>query len=238
MQGPSSGRDLAAAFEAAQAMDAPVNERLAHYARAITTHFAEYTTAVDQLVARLTAAGAGTAAPAVGDAMPDFLLPDQSGHLVGLTDILAKGPAAIAFHRGHWCPFCRINARSLAELERDVAPIGGQIVLISPERQTYTARQQTDAAAGFQVLSDISNGYALSLNIAIWLGDDLRRLHASVGRDLNEYQGNDSWFVPIPATFVVARDGRVATRFIDPDYRRRMDIDDLRAALKTAAQGV
>ena len=235
MTTPPTASALAAAFDAARSLDAPVNVRLSHYAAALSAHMPNYMSAADRLVARLNAAGSGAHAPAVGDAMPEFLLPDQTGRLVSLADVTAKGPAAIAFHRGHWCPFCRINAHALAELETSTSLSGGQVVLISPERQHYTTEQRTDAKATFLALSDISNGYALSLNIAIWLGDDLKRIHSEAGRDLPAYHGNDSWFVPIPATFVVARNGRVVARFIDPDYRRRMDLDDLRQAMEAAA---
>jgi peroxiredoxin len=93
---------------------------------------------------------------------------------------------------------------------------------------------KTDSGVKFPILSDIDNGYAMSLNLAIWLGPDFIQLISSSGRDLTKFQGNDAWVVPIPATFVVGRDGNVAARFIDPDFRKRMDLDDLLAALKRA----
>ena len=91
-----------------------------------------------------------------------------------------------------------------------------------------------DADLRYPVLTDIDNGYALSLDLAIWVGAELERLMSAAGRDLAAYQGNEAWFMPIPATFVVAADGTVSTRFIDPDYRRRMTVEDLLAALKNA----
>ena len=62
----------------------------------------------------------------------------------------------------------------------------------------------------------------------------MARALASIGRSLPKYQGNNSWTLPIPATFVVGVNGRVKKRFVDPDYRRRMAIDDLIAALRSA----
>jgi peroxiredoxin len=56
----------------------------------------------------------------------------------------------------------------------------------------------------------------------------------SAGRDLPEYQGNDAWFLPIPATFVLAADGTITARFLDPDYRKRMTVEDLFTALRLA----
>lgn len=166
--------------------------------------------------------------------MPEFLLPDEAGHLVSLSDLVSRGPAVVAFHRGHWCPYCQINAQALARLHTRVQAEGGDIVAVTPELQFYTARHKDGAKADFRFLSDIDSGYALSLNLAIWVGEEMQTFMSSIGRDLNSYQGNPSWFLPIPATFVVARDGTVIARFVDPDYRRRMDVEDVVAAVQKA----
>lgn len=223
---------LNAAFLEARDQDAPVNERLAMYAEALRLHFAPYSDTFDQLVARLNQTNAGASAPNVGDTMPSFLLPDERGNLVGLDDLLANGPVAVTFLRGHWCPYCRIYAHALAQARGKA--IGGQIVAITPERQQYTSRQKREAKAEFKILSDVGNGYALSLNLAIWLGVEMQKLLTDFGSDISVYQGTASWFVPIPATFIVAHDGTIKARFVDPDYSRRMDVDDLVAALKAA----
>jgi len=103
-----------------------------------------------------------------------------------------------------------------------------------PRRQKFAAQFKSEAGSPFPVFTDIDNGYALSLNLAIWIGPDLEQLLSSFGRVLPDYQGNDSWMLPIPATFVVGRDGRVAVRFVDPDFRRRMSVEELIAALAAA----
>jgi peroxiredoxin len=78
----------------------------------------------------------------------------------------------------------------------------------------------------------MDNGYALSLNLAIWLGAEMQKMMAG-RQDLPAFQGNSSWMLPIPATFVVGRDGIIRARFVDPDYRKRMAVDDLLKALKS-----
>ena len=83
-------------------MDASVNARLACYADAVRRLTPPFAEAVDRLIARLQESGAGAAAPRPGTPMPPFLLADETGHLVGLEKLLAKGPLAIMFHRGHW----------------------------------------------------------------------------------------------------------------------------------------
>lgn len=225
---------LRAAFARCQEMDAPLRERLDAYSNAVRAHIPDYADAVDRLAKRLTIHNAGETAPRPGDLMPSFILPDESGRLTALEGILEDGPAAITFHRGHWCPWCRISLHALAQVHDKIAGLGGHAVAIVPERQKFAAALREQAKSPFPVLTDLDNGYALSLNLSIWVGPDLEHLLASYGLSLPDYQGNDSWLLPIPATFVVARDGRVQARFVDPDFRRRMAVDDLLEALRKA----
>jgi len=225
---------LAEAFQIARDSDAPINERLATYSAMAQALGSPAYGLIERLVERLRNAGAGLNAPRISDPMPSFLLPDDAAHLVGLEELLANGPVAIAFHRGHWCPYCRINARGLAQINDDAAAAGGQIVAITPERQQFAAQQKREAAAPFRMLTDFGNGYAISLGLAIWVGEEMKQFMVERGRDLETYQGIGSWFLPIPATFVVGTDGFIKARFIDPDYRKRMDFDELLAALKSA----
>jgi peroxiredoxin len=225
---------LEGAFQHAREMDASLNERLTFIADAVRSLSASFAEAVDRLVIRLQQTGAGASAPDVGDPMPPFVLPDDAGHLVSLDELLRRGPAAVVFHRGHWCPYCRINTDALAKVHGDVQAEGGQIIAIVPEGQQFTTKLKSEAKASFAMLTDVDNGYALSLNLAIWVGEEMQRLIAAAGWDLPAYQGNDAWVLPIPATFVVGTDGLIKARFVDPDYRQRMAIDDMLGAIRSA----
>jgi peroxiredoxin len=138
------------------------------------------------------------------------------------------------FYRGHWCPYCRLNVRAVIQAHDRIAALGAQAVAIMPEVQAFTEKFKSDANAPFPVLTDLDNGYALSLNLAIWLGSEIQRLLSY--QDMSNFHGNDGWVLPIPATFVVGRGGVVKARFVDPDFRRRMEIDDLIAALRSASE--
>jgi peroxiredoxin len=70
--------------------------------------------------------------------------------------------------------------------------------------------------------------------LVIWIGTEMQRMISSAGRDIPKYQGNASWMLPIPATFVVGQDRKVKARFVDPDYRKRMAIEEMIASLKSA----
>lgn len=220
------------AFETCRDMDGTVRERLSSYAAMSHEVLPQYGEAVDRLVARLHENGGGENSPRPGDAMPRFILPDEAGSLISLDSYLDRGPVAVMFHRGHWCPYCRINLHSLVEAREKIASAGGQVVIITPERQGFAQEFKSKSGAPFSILTDIDNGYALMLNLAIWLSPDLQEILSD--RDIPGYQGNNAWMLPIPATFVVGSDGLVKARFVDPDFRNRMDIDDLVAAFNDA----
>jgi peroxiredoxin len=223
--------DLEQAFQRIRGMDASLNEQLQVFSDAARTRRPEFAEAIDRLVARLRESGAGDSAPKPGEQMPPFHLPDENGHLVGLEQLLTNGPIAVTFHRGHWCPYCRININALSRAHRKIAAGGGQIIAIMPDRQRFVSELKLAGQVPFPILTDMDNGYALSLNLVIWLGAELQNMLKDL-QDIPDFQGNDSWLLPIPATFVVGPDGRVKARFVDPDYRRRMTIEDLLAALK------
>lgn len=225
---------LADAFNDICAMDGSLNVRLGAYSaklRELNFPFAE---AYDDLVARLYAGEIGRDAPKPGDEMPPFLLPSKTGALVSLEDLIAKGPLVISFNRGHWCPFCKIELRTIASYHRQIEAHGGQVVSIMPDRQQFVGDLREATGHAVDILTDMDNGYALSLGLVMWLGETVKHLMQGRGYQLESYQGNDGWYVPVPATFVVGRDGRIIARTVDPDFRRRMEIDEILAALKAA----
>jgi peroxiredoxin len=208
-------------------------EQLAAAAASVRSRRPDFADAVDRLVARLRDSGAGAASPQIGDLMPPFYLPDEHGRIVGLNDLIAGGPIAVTFHRGHWCPYCRININALVLAHDQISSTGGQIVAVIPDRQQFVSELKISSKAPFLILTDMDNGYAMSLNLAIWVGSELQKIIGE-RHDIAHYQGNDSWILPVSATFVVGRDGRVKARFVDPDYRKRMTVEDLVDALREA----
>ena len=221
------------AFLYCRDMDASLAERLDAFSTATRYLIPGYQEAVDRMVDHLKAYDAGQAAPKPGEPMPPFAMPDEQGQMVTLDDLLREGRLAMTFHRGHWCPYCRINTKAFAEAQERIASGGARLAAIMPERQQFAAQFKAEGQVRYPVLTDIDNGYALSLNLAIWVGDEMQRILESGGRQLPDYQGNNAWVLPIPATFVVAQDGIIAARFIDPDYRKRMAIEDLLSALNS-----
>ncbi|MEC9368325.1 MAG: peroxiredoxin-like family protein [Pseudomonadota bacterium] len=231
MKGQDFARQLEVCLERCERMDGPLSERLAAFADDVRRLSPEFADIVDRMISRLNAGGAGSAAPGVGDAFPPFLLPDDNGRLISLAQLLKDGPVVVSFQRGHWCHYCRMNSAALAAADREIRDRGGRIVVITPEVQEFARGLKNEAEAAYPVLSDMDNGYALELNLAIKIHDEKRQAMTNAGWDISRFQDNAGWTLPIPATFVVGQDGVVKARFVDPDYRKRMDIEEILAAL-------
>jgi peroxiredoxin len=225
------GRDeLDQAFRRMRDLDLSLQEQLRTLAGTLRRECPEFASAVDRLVTRLRHYGAGEAAPKIGESMPSFVLPDESAQEISLEELLDRGPVAVIFHRGRWCPYCRININALVAAHKAL-PASAEIVAIMPDRQKFVADLKRQSEVPFPILIDADNGYATSLNLTIWVGAEIRKMMEGRRPDAPTYQGNSSWMLPIPATFVVGQDGLIRARFIDPDYRNRMMISDMLAAM-------
>jgi len=106
------------------------------------------------------------------------------------------------------------------------------VVSIVPETAKYARVLQATRGLPFRVLTDLDLGYALSLGLAFWVGEKIMGMYKAFGIDLAQFQGNGGWLLPIPATLVVGRDGRVKARFVDPDFRHRLRMEDILRAVQ------
>lgn len=223
-------------FRVLCASDAPLNVRLKDFSDGLRTLSLPFAEVYDDLIARLVSGQAGAGAPDVGDPMPPFMLPNSSGRLVSLDDLIQSGPVVVSFNRGHWCEYCAIELSALAQALGALSARGATVVSIMPETQDFIRRAKIACGGNLEILSDIDNAYALETGLAIWVGDRVRRIYSAHGVQLEKYQNSEAWFLPIPATFVVGRDGLVIARYVDPDFRRRMEIDDIIEAVKNGGK--
>lgn len=198
----------------------------------------EFMAEVDALVKAAKAFGEGAEAIEVGKKAPEFQLPNAQGQTVSLTGLLAKGPAVVMFYRGSWCPYCNLQIRALQARLADIHACGAELVAISPESPDGSLSMVERDALEFPVLSDKGADVAARFGVA-WKVPEPLLEHIRKGRnlDLAEINQGNANVLPIPATFVVNRDGVVAWRFLDVDYRTRPEPGDVLAALEELTQG-
>ena len=220
--------NAAEAFQLAEASSGSLQHQLDHYSGYSRQFFPKINQVYDEIIGQLhslTKAG-----PQIGSVMPKFVLPDQNGSLTSLDSPLTDGSVVISLNRGHWCPWCRLQLRALAQIYDDVRRLNGQVISIIPETGAYSRKAVEGNKLPFRILTDLDYGYTLSLGMVISV-EKLREPYLSSGLDLPRFQNNSGWFLPVPATFVVGIDGTVKARFADPDFRKRMEPRDILAAL-------
>jgi peroxiredoxin len=173
------------------------------------------------------------AAVGVGTVSPDFRLPDVRGDLVSLTDLLRDGPVVVTFYRGGWCPYCNIQLRAYQATLQQMAALGARLVAISPQlpEQSLSTAQADELT--FHVLSDVGNKAAHRFGLVYALPEELRAALRSNNKALPGINGDESWELPVPATYVIARDGRIALACIEVDYRKRLEPEAILAALRS-----
>lgn len=225
---------VAEAFRRADTLKAPLDERLDHYMGESRKLFPTLESSYDDLAARLRENGVGGRVPGVGETLPDVHLTDSEGHLVRLRSFMERGPLVISFNRGPWCGYCGLELQALARAYPFIASIGGDVVSIVPELRPQAQALQQKYGLPFSVLTDRNLVYASALGLVFRAGDTIRRLYEILGIDLTQFQGNDGWLLPLPATLVVGRDGLIKARFIDPDFRNRMKTEDILTAVSEA----
>ena len=169
-----------------------------------------------------------------GDRMIDpGTLRDAHGRPVDLGAMLAARPTVITFYRGGWCPYCNLELRGYQALLGLFREAGGQLVAISPELPDHSLSTLEKNDLQYPVLSDVGGVLAASLGIRFTLSDAVRPFYEKAGHALPERNGDGTWALPMPATFVIDTDGRITHAFVEPDYRRRLEPLDALAALQS-----
>ena len=174
----------------------------------------------------------------VGQAAPDFKLPDAFGKEVSLKALLAKGPVVINFYRGEWCPFCNIALRGLQQALPKMQELGASLVAISPEKPDHGVVVAEKNKLTFSVLSDFGNKVARQFGIVFKVGQELQDFSKNVFKnDLALRNGEASYELPVPATFIIDAKGVVRFAHVDIDYLTgRAEPEAVVAALQAIAR--
>lgn len=167
----------------------------------------------------------------VDDQAPHFVLPDAQDKPVSLSNLLQLGPVVVTFYRGGWCPYCNIQLRAYQAALPEITALGARLVAISPQLPDGSLSTAETNELTFGVLSDVGNKVARRFGLAYALPAELRAALQSNNKALPAINGDESWELPVPATYVIDRDRRVALAYIDVDYRNRLDPEDVLAAL-------
>jgi len=184
----------------------------------------------------LAASGIAQRALKAGDHAPDFRLPDARGGYVRLKGLFATGPVVLSFYRGGSCPYCNLELRALQKALPEIIRLGANLVAVSPQAPDESLSTAEKNELAFSVLSDAGSATATSFGIAYNLAEELRPIYTRFGHALPDKNGVESWVLPIPATYIIDRNGTIALAFIDVDYRNRLEPADILAALQSLSK--
>jgi len=179
----------------------------------------------------LMASEVAAAAKQSGDRAPDFVLPNVRGGTLRLQDLRAQGPVVLSFYRGSWCPFCNLELNALQQRLPDIRRHGARLIAVSPETPDASLSHAQKLQLEFDVLSDIGNGVAGEYGLIMTEHPHLRPLYRVWGIDLPSANGDATYQLPVPATYVIDRSGLIRAHFVDKNYTRRMEPDAIIEAL-------
>jgi peroxiredoxin len=162
-----------------------------------------------------------------GEKAIDFSLPNARGEQTQLSSLLEKGPVVVSFYRGGWCPFCNLEFKSLHEVLPQIREHGASLIGISPELPDNSLSTIEKHQLQFEVLSDVGNEIARQYGIVMDVPETMRPLYLQWGLDLPRYNGDETWELPIPATYVINSDGTIAYAYINRNFTERMEPSDI-----------
>ena len=169
----------------------------------------------------------------VGDIVPNFTLPNAVGKTVEWQKLLGQGAIVISFYRGGWCPYCNLELRALQQYLPEIEAQGAILVAISPETPDNSLSTREKNELTFEVLSDRGNQVARKFGLVFTLAPELRPIYDNFGIDISAYNGDSSFELPIPATYVVAPDGKIIHGFVNADYTQRLEPKEIITVLQS-----
>jgi len=192
---------------------------------------AERLATIDRAIEELQASGLAASALQAGDRAPDFELPDGDGVLWRSQDLLRHGPLVMVFYRGRWCAYCNAQLVALQQVHSRIAASGASLVAISAQTQKHSYMTRDMHRLRFPVLSDSGNQVARQFGLVYRIPPELRQMYESIFTKLPGYNGDQTWELPLAATYIVRSEGAIAYARLDADWRQRAEPEDVLSSL-------
>ncbi len=163
----------------------------------------------------------------IGSKAPEFQLQDHDGQIVSSSDLLARGRLVLCFIRGRWCPFCVGQMEAMSLIVPQIERAGATLAAISPQtvKQSFFMRDQHKLR--FPLLSDAGNKLARQFGLSYRVPEEQKAVYQRAFVNLPFVNGDDSWELPIPATYVIDRDGSVLYAYANEDYTERPEPEEI-----------
>ncbi|WP_312110803.1 peroxiredoxin-like family protein [Brevibacillus reuszeri] len=169
----------------------------------------------------------------IGAKAPDFTLTSMDGKSISLSEELKNGPVVLVFYRGIWCPFCNLELRAYEQIIDEIEAVDGRVIAISPQTAEYSRAMQEKHELRFPVGSDLHNQTAKKYQITAQMSEQLRQIYQSVDISLDVFNEDHSWELPLPATYIIDREGIIRFASVDADYKKRLEPSEVLILLQS-----
>jgi peroxiredoxin len=170
-----------------------------------------------------------------GAIAPEFALPDHNGRNVSSTDLLEKGRLVLCFIRGRWCPFCVGQMEAMNLVAPQIEQAGATLVAISPQTVKQCFFMHDQHRLRFPLLSDAGNKVTRQFGLTYRVPELQEAVYRRAFVNLPLANGDESWELPIPATYILDRDGTVLFASANEDYTERPEPADIVGLLQDGA---
>lgn len=163
---------------------------------------------------------------------PDFRAKDQNGNDVRLKDLLKKGKVVLVFYRGEWCPYCNKNLQRLNDSLQLIRDKGATVVAVSPETTESIMKTVEKTKAGFTIIHDENLKIMKAYEVEFEVPENTLKRYRNGGIKLDEVNGKNGNFLPVPATYIIDKEGNITYRFFNSDYKKRPSVKEILDNLK------
>jgi peroxiredoxin len=160
---------------------------------------------------------------------PDFKAKDQNGNELVLKDLRKKGPVVLIFYRGYWCPYCNKELQKLEDSLQLINEKGAKLIAITPEKQEGIAKTIEKTKASYSIITDDELKVMKAYRVAYQVDDKTvgRYKMANIDLAVNNGQKPGSIYLPVPAVYIINKDGEISYRFFNADYKSQAPVKDI-----------
>jgi peroxiredoxin len=156
---------------------------------------------------------------------PDFRANDQNGVEVRLKNIIKDSLVVLVFYRGQWCPYCSKHLKKLEDSLLQIREKGARLIAISPEKPANIDKTVKKTSASYSILYDKDMKIMKAFDVAFEVDEKTVSRYKNANIDLLEANGQkDKAYLPVPALYIINKEGTIRYRFFEPDYKKRVSV--------------
>ena len=163
----------------------------------------------------------------VGDMAPGFTAKNQSNKDVNLKELLKSGSVVLLFYRGEWCPYCNRQLKALEDSLSLIKSKGASIIAVSPEKLENIAKTIEKTKVTYNIVTDENSQIMNAYKVAFELDEKTTEKYKGYGINLMERNGSSGNNLPVPAVYIINKEGKITYRYFDVNYRNRVSVSEI-----------